>query len=73
MELLIIMIIAIWLVCLFMTLAKFDEMAWTPASVYECNNVNWFGAILLWLFFVAINPLGCIVRFLWFIFHVGRK
>lgn len=45
----------------------------TPKEIYNTTNFNMFGCTLLWIFFVAINPLGFLFRFIYFLFHVGRK
>ena len=55
------------------TISEFDSYAATPQEIYECNNFNMFACILLFLFLLVINPLFCIAKFLYFIFHVGRK
>lgn len=54
-------------------ISEFDNYAATPQEIYKCTNLNMFACILLFLFLLIINPLFYIAKFLYFIFHVGRK
>lgn len=54
------------------TIKEFDSVAFTPKEIYEINNFNMFAAVLLFCLWLILNPLICIVKFLWWIFHVGR-
>lgn len=51
----------------------FDNVYKTPKKIYERTDLNMFGCILLWLFFIITNPFGYFVSIIYFIFHVGRK
>lgn len=55
------------------TIKDFDSMAITPRQIYECNNMNMFGCVVLFMASLMINPLFYIAHFLYWIFHVGRK
>lgn len=45
----------------------------TPNEIYESSNINMFGCVLLFIIFVVFDPLFILARFLYWIFHVGRK
>ncbi len=54
-------------------LPHFHEMAATPEQLYECNDLNWVGVIILYGFFLVVDPLFFIFRFLYWLTHAGRK
>lgn len=49
------------------------EYACTPKEIYECNNFNMIGALVLFILWCLINPLYVIARLLYWVFHVGRE
>lgn len=55
-----------------LTIKDFDCFACTPKEIYECNNINMFGAVLIFVVAFLLNPILFILKFLWWIFHVGR-
>lgn len=55
------------------TIDDFDNVAITPKQIYECNNLNMFGCVVLFIVSIIINPLFFVAHFLYWIFHVGRK
>ena len=50
-----------------------DSATPTPREIYECDEFNMFGCVLLFLIWVVINPISYAIRLLSWIFHVGRK
>ena len=71
---LILLIYVIWVVLIFCyTISDFGNVAVTPRQIYECNNLNMFGCIVLFIFGFILNPLFVVANFLYWIFHVGRK
>lgn len=62
------------IVVMFLTTIKnYDCYAITPKQIHECNDLNMFDCVLLSILSIAINPSLAVVRFLYWIFHVGRK
>ncbi len=55
------------------TIKDLHNVACTPKQIYEINNLNMFACVLLFLVLVVLNPLFCVVRFLYWIFHIGRE
>lgn len=53
--------------------ANGNGFAITPKEIYDCNNCNMIGAWTLFFIFFAINPLYCLYKFLYWIFHFGRE
>ena len=71
---LILLIYVIYVVLIFCnTISDFGNVAVTPRQIYECNNLNMFGCIVLFIFGFILNPLFVVAHFLYWIFHVGRK
>lgn len=63
-----------YIVSFFMTGSyRIHDFAHTPQEIYDLNNVNMFGACILWVITFVINPIFYVVYFLWWITHVGRK
>lgn len=62
---------AITLFCV--TIKDFNDFAVTPREIYECNDLNMFACVGLFLILLVFNPLFFIAHFLYWIFHVGRK
>ena len=54
-------------------LDDFDNMAVTPKEIYESNDMNMFGCVIVFMFCFILNPLFYIAHFIYWIFHVGRK
>lgn len=54
------------------TIKDFNNVAVTPKEMYECNNINLFACVLLWIFMFVFNPFFYLARFIYWIFHVGR-
>jgi hypothetical protein len=44
-----------------------------PLFVYKHNKVNWFGALIIALFYSALCPIGAICYWLYKICTIGRK
>lgn len=55
------------------TIKEFNNLAYTPKEIYECNNCNMFVCILLFIVLLVLNPFFSVAKFLYWIFHVGRK
>lgn len=55
------------------TIKDFGCMAMTPKQIYECNNINMFACVVLYIVALILNPLFFLAHFLYWIFHVGRK
>ena len=55
------------------TIEDFGDIAITPIQIYECNNLNMFACVLLWIIGFIVNPLFFVAHFLYWIFHVGRN
>lgn len=51
----------------------FNDMAATPLQLYECNNLNWIGIILLYLFVLIFDPIFFLLRLLRWLITFGRK
>lgn len=65
--------ICIIVVMFLVTIKDFDSFASTPKQVYDCNNFNMLAAVVVFAIVFLFNPLIFIVKFLWWIFHVGRN
>ena len=52
---------------------NFDDLAVTPKEIYESNDMNMFGCVIVFMFCFILNPLFYIAHFIHWIFHVGRK
>ena len=55
------------------TIEDFGDIAVTPRQIYECNNLNMFVCVLLWIIGFIVNPLFFVAHFLYWIFHIRRK
>ena len=55
------------------TINDFGDYDNTPKQIYDNNSCNMFGAVLLWIFGLIVNPLYYIAVFVWWVVHVGRK
>lgn len=56
-----------------MSLMNFGEISITPAQIYESNNLNMFGCVVMAIIFFILNPIYYFVYFVYWLFHVGRK
>ena len=45
----------------------------TPKHIYEGLEVNWFGAILLYIIYFICVPIFAILSFIYWLCTVGRK
>lgn len=63
--------IAISMFCV--TIKGFNNVAVTPKEIYECNDLNMFACVVLFLIMLVFNPLFFIAHFLYWIFHVDRE
>lgn len=71
---LILLVYSIFIVVIFFaTISDFDNVAVTPRQIYECNNLNMFACILIFIIGFITNPLFYVAHLLYWIFHVGRK
>ena len=55
------------------TIKDFGNFAVTPKQIYECNNLNMFACVLIFIIGFILNPLFYVTHFLYWIFHVRRK
>ncbi len=55
------------------TIKDFGCMTMNPKQIYECNNINMFACVCLYIVALILNPLFFLVHFLYWIFHIGRK
>ena len=55
------------------TIEDFGDIAITPRQIYECNNLNMFACVLIFIIGFILNPLFYVTHFLYWIFHVRRK
>ncbi len=54
------------------TIKDFNNVAVTPKEIYECNDFNMFGCIVIFVIMFLVNPLFFIAHFLYWIFHIGE-
>lgn len=57
----------------FCTIIDFDNVAVTPKQIYECNNFNMFGCVVIFIVGFILNPLFYIAHFIYWAFHLGGK
>lgn len=67
------LIIGINLVMFVMYYQNEIELPNTPKDIYDNFNVNWFGAITLYLLIIILLPIIYLGKFIYFIFTAGRK
>ena len=51
----------------------FHDMAVTPKEIYDSNDINMFGCVIVFIICFILNPLFYIAHFIHWLFHVGRK
>ena len=51
----------------------FDTILYTPKSIYEESNMNWFGTIIIYLFAFPFSFIFGIGGFLKWLCTIGRK
>ena len=51
----------------------FDDIAVTPKEIYDSNDINMFGCVIVFIICFILNPLFYIAHFIHWLFHVGRK
>lgn len=51
----------------------FDGMSVTPKEIYDSNDMNMFGCVIVFIIGFILNPLFYIAHFIHWLFHVGRK
>ena len=49
------------------------QLIWTPRDIYDKTNFNIFGCWVLYIGLCIISPFMAIGKFIYWIFHVGRK
>ena len=49
------------------------HIIWTPKDIYNRTKFNMFGSWLLFIGLCIISPFMAIGKFIYWIFHVGRK
>lgn len=49
-----------------------DEVI-NPKKIYEETDLNMFGSTIVWLLLLILDPIYFILKFLYWIFHVGRS
>ena len=72
MNIFVIIYLCIVISAFLLTIKDFGCFACTPKEIYECNNINMFGAVLIFVVAFLLNPILFILKFLWWIFHFGR-
>ena len=48
-------------------------MAVTPKEIYDSNDMNMFGCVIVFIICFILNPLFYMAYFIHWLFHVGRK
>ena len=66
----ILLIIGIGVLSIF---GDFDDMVVTPKEIYDSNDINMFGCVIVFIICFILNPLFYIAHFIHWLFHVGRK
>ena len=62
------------IIIIFLTSLKdFNNVDVTTAAIYECNDLNWLGCIVIFVIALIINPIFFFCHFIYWIFHVGRE
>lgn len=51
----------------------FDDMAVTHKEIYDSNDINMFGCVIVFIICFILNPLFYIAHFIHWLFHVERK
>ena len=51
----------------------FDDIVVTPKEIYDSNDINMFGCVIVFIICFILNPLFYIAHFIHWLFHVGRK
>lgn len=54
------------------TIKDFDNVAVTPKEIYESNDLNMFGCVVIFVIMFLANPLFFIVHFIYWVFHIGN-
>lgn len=52
------------------TIKDFENVAVTPKEIYESNDLNMFGCVVIFVVMFLVNPLFFIAHFLYWIFHI---
>ena len=52
------------------TIKDFENVAVTPKEIYESNDLNMFGCVVIFVVMFLVNPLFFISHFLYWIFHI---
>jgi hypothetical protein len=64
----------IWSIGIFLgTLGDIEDVACTPRQIYDSNDLNMFGCVVVFLVFLVLDPLFFALKFLMWVFTVGRK
>lgn len=66
----ILLILGIGLLSIF---GDFDDIAVTPKEIYDSNDMNMFGCVIVFIICFILNPLFYMAHFIHWLFHVGRK
>lgn len=54
------------------TIKDFENVAVTPKKIYESNDLNMFGCVVIFVIMFLVNPLFFIAHFIYWVFHVGN-
>lgn len=54
------------------TIKDFENVAVTPKEIYESNDLNMFGCVVIFVIMFLVNPLFFIAHFIYLVFHVGN-
>lgn len=54
------------------TIKDFWNVAVTPKEIYESNDLNMFGCVVIFVIMFLVNPLFFIAHFIYWVFHVGN-
>lgn len=54
------------------TIKDFENVAVTPKEIYESNDLNMFGCVVIFVIMFLVNPLFFIAHFIYWVFHAGN-
>lgn len=64
--------VSIVIVMFIVTIKDFENVAVTPKEIYESNDLNMFGCVVIFVIMFLVNPLFFIAHFIYLVFHVGN-
>ena len=54
------------------TIKDFENVAEKKKKIYESNDLNMFGCVVIFVIMFLVNPLFFIAHFIYWVFHVGN-